>query len=51
MLTSRNSKEDIVSAVKFGVNNYLIKPCNTSQLKKKIDVVMERGKKEPQAPA
>lgn len=51
MLTSRNSREDIVSAVKFGINNYLIKPCNTSQLKEKIDAVMERSKKEPQAPA
>jgi len=51
MLTSRNSREDIVNAVKSGINNYLVKPCNTSQLEEKIDTVMGTAKKGASPPA
>ena len=36
MLTTRNNKEDIVSAMKAGINNYVTKPCKPTQLKEKI---------------
>jgi|APSaa5957512622_1039677.scaffolds.fasta_scaffold21132_2 peptidylprolyl isomerase len=47
MLTTRNNKQDIISAVKAGVNNYVTKPCKPSQLKEKIDkaILQQVGKK------
>jgi len=47
MLTTRNNKQDIISAVKAGVNNYVTKPCKPSQLKEKIDkaILQQAGKK------
>jgi len=47
MLTTRNNKQDIISAVKAGVNNYVTKPCKPSQLKEKIDkaLLQQAGKR------
>ena len=45
MLTTRNNKEDIVSAMKAGINNYVTKPCKPTQLKEKIDKALIHAKK------
>ncbi|HEY9226118.1 MAG TPA: response regulator [Gemmatimonadaceae bacterium] len=37
MVTTRGAREDIVSAVDAGVNNYILKPFTPSVLKEKID--------------
>ena len=51
MLTTRNNKEDIVSAVKAGINNYVTKPCKPTQLKDKIDkALIHAVKKHPLQP-
>jgi two-component system chemotaxis response regulator CheY len=39
MLTGRADKELVQRAVQFGVNNYLVKPFTTAQLKQKIEDV------------
>ncbi len=39
MLTGRADKELVQRAVQFGVNNYLVKPFATAQLKEKIEEV------------
>ena len=36
MVTTRNLKEDIVNAIKSGVNGYIIKPFNAKTLNEKI---------------
>lgn len=41
MATSRTEKEDVIKAMKAGANNYISKPFNSSQLKAKIDRVMQ----------
>jgi two-component system chemotaxis response regulator CheY len=43
MLTTRNNKQDIVSAIKAGIDNYITKPCKPSQLKSKIDKAMRHA--------
>ena len=51
MLTTRDNKEDIVSAVKVGINNYVTKPCKPTQLKDKIDkALIHAVKKHPSQP-
>ena len=40
MVSSRNMKEDIVTAIKKGVNGYIVKPFNTKTLKAKIEEVI-----------
>jgi two-component system, chemotaxis family, chemotaxis protein CheY len=40
MVTTRGAREDIVSAVEAGVNNYILKPFTPSVLKEKIDRLM-----------
>ena len=51
MLTTRNNKEDIFSAVKVGINNYVTKPCKPTQLKDKIDkALILTVKKHPSQP-
>ena len=40
MVTTRNMKGDIVSAMKAGVNNYITKPFDPKTIKQKIDQVM-----------
>lgn len=37
MVTTRSVKEDIVDAMKAGVNNYIVKPFTPETLKAKID--------------
>lgn len=37
MVTTRSVKEDIVAAMKAGVNNYIVKPFTPDTLKAKID--------------
>lgn len=40
MVTTRGNKEDILSALKARVNNYLIKPFTPVVLKDKIDAIL-----------
>lgn len=44
MVTTRSVKEDIVEALKAGVNNYIVKPFTPDTLKEKIDQVLSGGK-------
>ncbi len=40
MITTMGAKEDIVKALKAGVNNYIVKPFTPQILKEKIEQVM-----------
>lgn len=40
MVTTRNMKEDIVNAIKSGVNGYIVKPFDAKTLNAKITEVM-----------
>ncbi|MCD6308471.1 MAG: response regulator, partial [Candidatus Latescibacteria bacterium] len=40
MVTTRNMKEDIVNAIKMGVNGYIVKPFDAKTLNAKIDEIM-----------
>jgi two-component system, chemotaxis family, chemotaxis protein CheY len=40
MLTTRSMKEDIVSALKAGANNYIVKPFQPNVLEKKMDEIL-----------
>ncbi len=40
MVTTRSVKEDIVDAMKAGVNNYIVKPFTPEILKAKIDQML-----------
>lgn len=40
MVTTRSVKEDIVEALKAGVNNYIVKPFTPDTLKAKIEEVL-----------
>ena len=40
MVTTRSMREDILTAVDAGVNNYILKPFTPPTLKEKIDQVM-----------
>jgi two-component system chemotaxis response regulator CheY len=40
MVTTRNGRDDIVTAVDAGVNDYIVKPFTLQLLKEKIDHVM-----------
>jgi two-component system, chemotaxis family, chemotaxis protein CheY len=39
MVTTRSVKEDIVTAVEAGVNNYVVKPFTPQVLKEKLDAM------------
>ncbi len=41
MVTTRSVKEDIVEAMKAGVNNYIVKPFTPVTLKEKIEQVLK----------
>ena len=41
MVTTRSVKEDIVEAMKAGVNNYIVKPFTPETLKAKIEEVLK----------
>jgi len=40
MVTTRSIKEDIMEAMRIGVNNYVVKPFTPETLKQKIDQVL-----------
>jgi two-component system, chemotaxis family, chemotaxis protein CheY len=40
MVTTRNMKQDIVAAMRAGVNNYVTKPFDPKTIKEKIDKVL-----------
>lgn len=40
MVTTRNMKEDIVNAIKSGVNGYIVKPFDAKTLNAKISEIM-----------
>jgi two-component system chemotaxis response regulator CheY len=40
MVTTRSVREDILSAVQAGVNNYIVKPFTPQTLKEKIDAML-----------
>jgi two-component system chemotaxis response regulator CheY len=40
MATSRSAREDIVSAIKAGVNGYIVKPFSAKILKSKIEQIL-----------
>ena len=40
MVTTRNMKEDIVGAIKSGVNGYIIKPFDAKTLNAKIQEIL-----------
>ncbi len=40
MVTTRNMKEDIVTAIKTGVNGYVIKPFDAKTINAKIEEIM-----------
>jgi two-component system chemotaxis response regulator CheY len=42
MVTAAAAKENIVSAVEAGVNNYIVKPFTAAVLREKIDKIMEK---------
>lgn len=41
MITTRGMKEDVMTAVKLGVNGYLVKPFTPDILKKKINEILK----------
>ena len=43
MVTTRNMKEDIVGAIKQGVNGYIVKPFDARTLSAKISEIMDSG--------
>ncbi|MBF0338140.1 MAG: chemotaxis response regulator CheY [Magnetococcales bacterium] len=45
MVTAEAEKEQVVEAVKAGVNNYVIKPFTAEVLKEKIEKIFEKLKK------
>ena len=44
MVTTRNMKDDIIIAMRAGVNNYVTKPFDPQTIKEKIDKVMGAAK-------
>ncbi len=40
MVTTRSVKEDIITAMEAGVNNYLVKPFTPQLLREKIDALL-----------
>ena len=40
MVTTRSVKDDIVEALKAGVNNYIVKPFTPDTIKQKIDEIL-----------
>jgi two-component system chemotaxis response regulator CheY len=42
MVTTRSVKDDIIDAMKAGVDNYVVKPFTPEVLKAKIDVILAK---------
>lgn len=40
MITTRSAQDDIVQALKAGVNNYIVKPFTPETLKQKMDQIL-----------
>ncbi len=45
MVTAEAKKENVIAAIKAGVNNYIVKPFTPETLKKKIDDIFSALKK------
>ena len=43
MVTTRSMKEDIIQAMKAGVNSFIVKPFTPETLKEKIDIILNTG--------
>ncbi len=41
MITTRGMKEDVMSAVKLGVNGYMVKPFTPEVLKRKLETILD----------
>ncbi|MBI5454647.1 MAG: chemotaxis response regulator CheY [Deltaproteobacteria bacterium] len=48
MVTAEAAKENVVTAVAAGVNNYIVKPFTAAALKERIDLILEKLKATPQ---
>lgn len=44
MVTAEAAKENVVTAVQAGVNNYIVKPFTAAALKERIDLILEKFK-------
>lgn len=44
MVTAEAAKENVVTAVQAGVNNYIVKPFTAAALKERIDLILEKIK-------
>ena len=42
MVTAEGQKENVIEAIKFKVNNYIVKPFTPENLKEKIDKIFEK---------
>ena len=42
MVTTRSVKDDIIEAMKAGVNNYVVKPFTPETMKQKIDMILSK---------
>ncbi len=48
MVTAEAAKENVVTAVAAGVNNYIVKPFTAAALKERIDLILDKLKATPQ---
>jgi two-component system chemotaxis response regulator CheY len=44
MVTAEAGQENVVAAVKAGVDNYIVKPFTAAALKEKIDLILKKAK-------
>ena len=44
MVTAEAAKENVITAVQAGVNNYIVKPFTAAALKERIDLIIEKAK-------
>ncbi|MBI5468344.1 MAG: chemotaxis response regulator CheY [Deltaproteobacteria bacterium] len=44
MVTAEAAKENVVTAVQAGVNNYIVKPFTAAALKERIDLILDKLK-------
>lgn len=42
MITTEGGKSEVITALKAGVNNYIVKPFNAEVLKEKLDGVLKK---------
>ena len=42
MITTEGGKSEVITALKAGVNNYIVKPFNAKVLKEKLDGVLKK---------